>query len=210
MAPGTQELLRSPLRLRSSKTSLGPLLQQNPEAYNRNRFFTSSKNCFERWRFESTTVHACGFEVGILGRAPVAFGEALPAGTRLTLFSDDKPDRFFTVIKCWMDATSGVALDLETGVPTYQVEDEEGRTHLLIHLAIEEHHEQRWCLRRPDREKFDSRSIFEAALVEEERSRSDGAMERWISAQMQPRYLPNRCDPSSTLRLTLSFLPVAV
>ena len=28
---------------------------------------------------------------------PVAFGEALPAGTRLTLFSDDKPDRFFTV-----------------------------------------------------------------------------------------------------------------
>jgi hypothetical protein len=35
----------------------------------------------------------------------VAFGEALPAGTRLTLFSDDKPDRFFTVIKFWMDAT---------------------------------------------------------------------------------------------------------
>ena len=34
---------------------------------------------------------------------PVAFGEALPAGTRLTLFSDDKPDRFFTVIKFWMD-----------------------------------------------------------------------------------------------------------
>ena len=25
---------------------------------------------------------------------PVAFGEALSAGTRLTLFSDDKPDRF--------------------------------------------------------------------------------------------------------------------
>jgi hypothetical protein len=49
---------------------------------------------------------------------PVAFGEALPAGTRLTLFSDDKPDRFFTVIKFWMDATSGVALDLQTGVPT--------------------------------------------------------------------------------------------
>jgi hypothetical protein len=54
---------------------------------------------------------------------PVAFGEALPAGTRLTLLSDDKPDRFFTVIKFWMDATSGVALDLKTGVPTYQVED---------------------------------------------------------------------------------------
>jgi hypothetical protein len=98
---------------------------------------------------------------------PVAFGEALSAGTRLTLFSADKPDRFFTVIKFWMDATSGVALELKTGVPTYQVEDEEGRTHLLIHLAIEEQHEDRWCLWRPDHAGFDSRSIFEAALVEE-------------------------------------------
>jgi hypothetical protein len=26
----------------------------------------------------------------------VAFGEPLPAGTRLALFSDDKPDRFFS------------------------------------------------------------------------------------------------------------------
>jgi hypothetical protein len=75
---------------------------------------------------------------------PVAFGEALPAGTRLTLFSDDKPDRFFTVIKFWIDETSGVALALKTGVPTYQVEDEEGRTHLLIHFSIEEEDEDRW------------------------------------------------------------------
>lgn len=57
---------------------------------------------------------------------PVAFGETLPAGTRFTLFSDDKPDRIFTVIKFWMDRTSGVAFDLKTGVRTYQVEDEEG------------------------------------------------------------------------------------
>ena len=41
---------------------------------------------------------------------PVAFGEALSAGARLTLFSDDKPDRFFTVIKFWLDETPGVAL----------------------------------------------------------------------------------------------------
>ena len=54
---------------------------------------------------------------------PAAFGEVLPAGTRLTLVSDDKPDRFFTVIKFWMDASSGVALELKAGVPTYQVED---------------------------------------------------------------------------------------
>ena len=98
---------------------------------------------------------------------PVDFGEALSAGTRLTLFSNDKPDRFFTVIKFWMDATSGVALELKTGVPTYQVEDEEGRTHLLIHVPIEEEKEDRWCLWRPDHAGFDSRSIFESALVEE-------------------------------------------
>ena len=98
---------------------------------------------------------------------PVAFGEALSAGTRLTLFSDDKPDRFFTVVKFWMDKTSGVALDLKTGVPTYQVEDEEGRTHLLIHVPIEEEDEHRWCLWRPDHAGFDSRSIFEGALVGE-------------------------------------------
>jgi hypothetical protein len=50
---------------------------------------------------------------------PAEFGEALPAGTRLTLFSDDKPDRFFTVIKFWMNATSTVAFELKTGVPSY-------------------------------------------------------------------------------------------
>jgi hypothetical protein len=36
---------------------------------------------------------------------PVAFGEALPADIRLTLFSDDKPARFFTVIKFWVGET---------------------------------------------------------------------------------------------------------
>jgi hypothetical protein len=58
--------------------------------------------------------------------------EALSAGTRLTLFSDHKPDRFFTIIKFWMNETSGVALALKTDLPSYQVEDEEDRTHLLI------------------------------------------------------------------------------
>jgi hypothetical protein len=96
---------------------------------------------------------------------PVAFGEPLPAGTRLTLFSDDKPNCFFTVIEFWMNETSGVALALRDGVPTYQVEDEEGRTHLLIHLTIEEQNEHRWCLWRPNHADFDSRSIFEGALV---------------------------------------------
>jgi hypothetical protein len=98
---------------------------------------------------------------------PVAFGEPLPAGTRLAVFSDDKPDRFFTIIKFWMDETSGIALALRGSVPTYQVEDEEGRIHLLLHLPIDEENEDRWCLWRPDHAGFDSRSIFEGALVEE-------------------------------------------
>src|SRR5258708_3848308 len=36
-----------------------------------------------------------------------------------------------------------------------QVEDEEGRPHLLIHLPIEEEDEDRWCLWRPDHAGFD-------------------------------------------------------
>jgi hypothetical protein len=48
--------------------------------------------------------------------APIAFGEALIAGTRLIIFSNDKPDRFFTVIKFWMDETSGIALAFKSGV----------------------------------------------------------------------------------------------
>jgi hypothetical protein len=77
-----------------------------------------------------------------------------------------------------MDETSGVALALQTGVPTYQVEDglprrrlagggRKGRTHLLIHLTIEEKDADRWCLWRPDHAGFDSRSIFEGALIEQ-------------------------------------------
>jgi hypothetical protein len=87
---------------------------------------------------------------------PVVFGEARPAGTRLTLLSADKPDRFFTVIKFWMDKTSGVALELNTGLPSHYADDEEGRTHLLIHLAVEEDGDSnRWCLWRPDHAGFD-------------------------------------------------------
>jgi len=99
---------------------------------------------------------------------PVPFGEALPAGTRLTLFSDDKPDRFFTVIKFWMDATFGrrTFSSRRVFLPT-QVGDDESRTNLLIHLPTEERDADRWCLRWPDHAGFDSRSIFEGALVED-------------------------------------------
>ena len=97
---------------------------------------------------------------------PVEFGEAVPAGTRLTLFSADRPDRFFTVITFCIDRVSGVALDLE-GVPCYQVEDEEGRIHLLLQLPIGEENKNRWCLWRPDQAEFDSKSIFDGALIEE-------------------------------------------
>ena len=71
------------------------------------------------------------------------------------------------LILFWIDETSDVALALKGGVPTYQVEDEEGTTHLLIQLTIEEKDADRWCLWRPDHSGFDSRSIFEGALIEE-------------------------------------------
>jgi hypothetical protein len=98
---------------------------------------------------------------------PVEFSEALPGGTRLTLISLDKPGRFFIVIKFWMDETSGIALALRTGVPCCQVEDEEGRIHLLLHLPFEEESENRWCLWRPDQAGFGPRSILDGALVED-------------------------------------------
>ncbi len=67
---------------------------------------------------------------------PVAFREPLPGGTRLTLFSDDKPDRFFTVFKFWLDETSGVALALKTGVTSYpsrrQGRQNNGKTNCFV------------------------------------------------------------------------------
>ena len=91
---------------------------------------------------------------------PVEFGEALSAGThltvfsgeglvngtRLTLVSHDRPDLFFRVIEFWLDQTSRIALALKAGVRCYQVEDEEGRIHPLLHLPIEEANGKRWCL----------------------------------------------------------------
>ena len=62
--------------------------------------------------------------------------------------------------------SNSVALALKTGVSAYQIEDEEGRMHLLIHLPIEEQNEDRWCLWQPDHAGFDSSSIFERALIE--------------------------------------------
>jgi hypothetical protein len=97
---------------------------------------------------------------------PVEFGEVLAAETRLTLIARDKPDRFFVVTHSWIDETMGTSLSVGPGVPCYQVEDEEGRTHLLLHLPIDGENEGRWCLWRPDLAGFDSRSIFEGALVE--------------------------------------------
>jgi len=90
-----------------------------------------------------------------------------PRWNPLTLFCADKPNRVFTVITFCIDKVSGVALDLETGVPCYQAEDEEGRIHLLIQLPIGEKNENRWCLWRPDQAELDSKSIFDGALIEE-------------------------------------------
>jgi hypothetical protein len=57
-------------------------------------------------------------------------------------------------MKFWMNKMSTVALEHKTGVPSYQVEDEEGKTRLQIHLPIDAG-EHRWCLWRPDLAGFD-------------------------------------------------------
>ena len=80
-------------------------------------------------------------------------------------FLSRQADRFFRIIKFWMDETSGISL--KTGIPSYQVEDDEGRIHLLLHLPIEEETETAGASGGPDQAGLDSRSIFEGALVEE-------------------------------------------
>jgi hypothetical protein len=43
--------------------------------------------------------------------------QSASVGTRLTLFWEEKPDRFFTVIKFWMDEGSSIALALVNSAP---------------------------------------------------------------------------------------------
>ena len=64
---------------------------------------------------------------------PVEFGEDLLPGTvtRLTLFSDDKPDRYFTVLESMLESRIALpTVDLRSW-PAYRVLDEEERKHLL-------------------------------------------------------------------------------
>jgi hypothetical protein len=69
---------------------------------------------------------------------PIEFGENVPSGTRLILFSDDKPDRFFTVLEFKLDPQLGSLAGLGCAVPSYRVQDEEGRVQLLINEPDEE------------------------------------------------------------------------
>jgi hypothetical protein len=69
---------------------------------------------------------------------------------RLTLFSDDKPDRLFTVIKFWIDQTLGASPHLERASPPTKLKTSKAEFILLLHLSLEEENEDRWCLWRPD------------------------------------------------------------
>ena len=71
-----------------------------------------------------------------------------------------------------MDATSAVALELKTGVPSYQVEDEERGTHLLIHLSIEEQNEHPWCHWGPDHEQARAPGISDC-FIQSSREREE-------------------------------------
>jgi hypothetical protein len=95
---------------------------------------------------------------------PVAFGEALPAETRLTLFSNDKPDRYFTLIEFWKDETSGVALALKTGVSFLPSRRRGRQSSFTDSLPIEEEDEDRWCLWRPDQAVNRRQTLFRIGL----------------------------------------------
>lgn len=74
---------------------------------------------------EDSRQRAASVEVEPLTRPKRGHGDASPlvtrsAGTRLTLFSDHKPDSFFAVIKFWLDEISDVALALKTGMDRHQ------------------------------------------------------------------------------------------
>ena len=100
---------------------------------------------------ESTQIFACFGLSLIQGNHPAIeeFGAAREQLYRKV--EADRTDLFLLMALALAD----VALALKGGVPTYQVEDEEGRIHLLLHLPIEEQNEDRWCLWRPDLAGFD-------------------------------------------------------
>ncbi len=91
---------------------------------------------------------------------PVEFGENLLPGTKLTLFSHDKPDRFFTVLEFTLDTELGSRTGFNCAVPSYRVLDEEEREHLLIN----EPEEEEWWLRHVDQKGIDKRAVFDGHL----------------------------------------------
>jgi hypothetical protein len=42
---------------------------------------------------------------------PVSFGEDLQLGVPLTLFSEDKPDRYFTIVESLLESGVGLSVD---------------------------------------------------------------------------------------------------
>jgi hypothetical protein len=128
---------------------------------------------------------------------PVEFGEAVPTGTRLTLFSADKPDRLFTVITFWRDKVSGLALDLETGVPPIKSKTRKA--------------EFIYCFTCQSRKRMKTAGAFGGRIRQDltqgpflmtrwSRSRKAGAMECWITVpernsevQFFPAHMASRC-----------------
>ena len=95
---------------------------------------------------------------------PIEFGENVPSGTRLILFSDDdRPDRFFTVLEFTLNSELGSLAGLGCAVPSYRVQDEEGRVQMLIN----EPDEEEWYLWHPDQVGIGPKSVFAGALIED-------------------------------------------
>ena len=94
---------------------------------------------------------------------PAEFGENLAPGTKVILFSDDKPDRIVTIVERLADKILPKSDGEDSVWVQFLVEDEELRRHLLLN----EPEEEEWWLWRHDHQKLDGKSIFAGALIED-------------------------------------------
>ena len=88
---------------------------------------------------------------------PIEFGENVPSGTRLILFSDDdRPDRFFTVLEFTLNSELGSLAGLRLRRSPSPRPSEEGRVQMLIN----EPDEEEWYLWHPDQVGIGPKSVF--------------------------------------------------
>jgi hypothetical protein len=63
---------------------------------------------------------------------PVSFAEDLQPGAPLSLFSEDKPDRYLTIVESLLESGIGLSVGDTRNWPSYPALDEEEREWLLV------------------------------------------------------------------------------